>query len=191
MRHEFSKPVRREALKRSGGLCEAIGTVYGLEPGQRCNAPLSHGVEFDHYPVPATDKGSDTLDNCVAVCRTCHRRKTSTYDVPMQIAAVQQRTADTYKRKFGDVDSQKDLSPVNHVASGKGIPPFLILHVADHPETKSQSQGLAKALVEAGVSAKAYPAEGKNHNSINNDLGVPDDQPSKALFEFLNGLLKP
>lgn len=83
-RQEFSKPTKREALKRSGGLCEAIGTVYGLTPGQRCNAPLSHGVEFDHYPVPATDPGSDTLDNCVACCKTCHRHKTSTYDVPMQ-----------------------------------------------------------------------------------------------------------
>lgn len=84
MRHEFTKAIKRDALKRSGGLCEAVGAVYGLEPGQRCNAPLSHGVEFDHWPIPATDKGSDTLDNCVSCCRTCHRFKTSHYDVPMQ-----------------------------------------------------------------------------------------------------------
>lgn len=83
-RHEFSKPTKREALRRSGGLCEAIGVVYGLRVGQRCNAPLSHGVEFDHYPAPATDPGSDTLDNCVACCKVCHRHKTSSYDVPMQ-----------------------------------------------------------------------------------------------------------
>jgi hypothetical protein len=84
MRHEFSKPTKRESLKRSGGLCEAIGTVYGLDPGQRCNSPLSHGVEFDHYPIAATERDSDGLENCVAVCRTCHRHKTSTFDVPMQ-----------------------------------------------------------------------------------------------------------
>lgn len=83
-RYEFSKQVRREALQRSGKLCEAIGPVYGLPPGQRCNAPLDNGVEFDHYPAPATDKGSDTLENCVATCKTCHRFKTSSYDVPMQ-----------------------------------------------------------------------------------------------------------
>lgn len=35
MRYEFPKPVKRDALKRSGGLCEATGEVYGLEPGQR------------------------------------------------------------------------------------------------------------------------------------------------------------
>jgi hypothetical protein len=83
-RSEFSKPTKREALKRSGGFCEAIGTVYGLEPGQRCNAPLSHGVEFDHYPVPATERDSDGLENCVACCRTCHSHKTRTFDVPIQ-----------------------------------------------------------------------------------------------------------
>ena len=84
MRHEFTKPTKREALKRSGGFCEAIGMVYGLEPGQRCNAPLSHGVEFDHYPIPATERDSDGLENCVAVCTTCHKHKTRTFDVPIQ-----------------------------------------------------------------------------------------------------------
>lgn len=83
-RYEFSKQTKRDALRRSEGLCEAVGAVYGLEPGQRCNAPLSHGVEFDHYPAPATDLGSNTLENCVACCLTCHRFKTGTYDVPMQ-----------------------------------------------------------------------------------------------------------
>lgn len=83
-RYEFSKQVKREALARSGGRCEGIGEVYGLPPGQRCNAPLSHGVEFDHYPVPATEIASDTLDNCMAVCRTCHGRKTRTFDIPIQ-----------------------------------------------------------------------------------------------------------
>lgn len=83
-RHEFSKPTKREALKRSEGRCEAIGAVYGLPPGQRCNAPLSHGVEFDHYPVPATDRDSDGLENCVAACKVCHGFKTRSYDIPMQ-----------------------------------------------------------------------------------------------------------
>lgn len=95
MRHEFSKPTKREALKRSGGLCEAIGEVYGLKPGERCNAPLSHGVEFDHYPVPATDRDSDGLENCVAACKTCHGFKTRSYDIPMQ--AKGKRVSDKHR----------------------------------------------------------------------------------------------
>ena len=84
MRHEFSTKVKRLALQRSTGYCEAVGNVYGLEPGQRCNAPLSYGVEFDHYPIQATEEGSNGLENCVAVCKTCHKHKTRTFDIPTQ-----------------------------------------------------------------------------------------------------------
>lgn len=83
-RYEFTKKTKREALQRSGGKCEAIGEVYGLEPEQRCNAFLSYGVEFDHYPIPAGVKDSNDLENCVAVCSVCHKFKTRTYDIPMQ-----------------------------------------------------------------------------------------------------------
>ncbi len=83
-RYEFSKSVKRAALRRSGGLCEAVGKVYGLAPKLRCNWTLAQGVEFDHYPMPATDPGSDSLENCMAVCPSCHRHKTRTFDVPAQ-----------------------------------------------------------------------------------------------------------
>ena len=108
-----------------------------------------------------------------------------TYDVPMQIGTVSERTAGVYRKKFGDEASQKDLSPVTHVAKDKGIPPFLILHVADHPETRGQSQRLARALTEAGISATAFPAEGKDHGTINSGLGMPGDEPTKVVFGFL------
>jgi len=84
-RYEFSKQVMREALARSGGRCEAVGIAYGLERGQRCNAVFKGGVkEFDHYPLPATMEGSDTLENCVVCCPTCHKHKTRTLDIPVQ-----------------------------------------------------------------------------------------------------------
>jgi 5-methylcytosine-specific restriction protein A len=84
-RHNFSQAVKKAAKARSGGYCEASGSVYGLEPGQRCNAPLAgKRVEIDHYPIPATDEGSDVLENAVACCTDCHGFKTSTYDIPMQ-----------------------------------------------------------------------------------------------------------
>jgi acetyl esterase/lipase len=163
---------------------------YGGDPnkflvmGHSAGAQLAALVCTDERYLKAQGLSLSIVKGCVPV-------DGDTYDVPMQIATVEQRRADSYKRKFGDAESQKDLSPVTHVATGKGIPPFLILHVADHPETKAQSQRLAKALTESGVSAKAYPAEGKNHGSINADLGVPDDKPTKELFEFVDGVLKP
>jgi 5-methylcytosine-specific restriction enzyme A len=87
-RYEFKTPVRRAALLRSGGRCEAVGKVYGLEPGQRCNAVFKgRAKEFDHYPAPATEEGSDTLDNCVVCCPKCHSHKTRTFDIPGQAEA--------------------------------------------------------------------------------------------------------
>ncbi len=83
-RHEFTKKTKREALLRSGGKCEAIGEVYGLSAAERCYSFLSYGVEFDHYPEPAGVKGSNALDNCMSVCKLCHRHKTRTFDIPMQ-----------------------------------------------------------------------------------------------------------
>jgi hypothetical protein len=94
-RAEFSKETRRAALKRSGGLCEATGKVYGLEPGQRCNAKLMYGVEFDHYPIRAADGGSADLSNCVAVCKKCHKWKTRTFDIPL--AAKGKRVRDRHR----------------------------------------------------------------------------------------------
>lgn len=90
-RREFTKATKREALKRSGGLCEAVGEWYGLREGQRCNAPLSYGVEFDHIDLDANSK-DNSLGNCAAVCIDCHRVKTFGHDIP--VAAKTRRQQD-------------------------------------------------------------------------------------------------
>lgn len=88
-RAEFSKPTRREALKRSGGRCEATGSRYGLPSGARCNADLAYGVEFDHC-IPDGLSGDASLEQCVCTCPKCHRWKTSNVDVP-QIAKMKRQ----------------------------------------------------------------------------------------------------
>src|ERR1700682_6102526 len=163
---------------------------YGGDPhtmfvmGHSAGAQLAALVCTDDGYLKVEKLSLSNIKGCVPV-------DGDTYDVPLQIQTVEQKRADRYKEKFGDADSQKDLSLVTHVAKDKNIPPVLILHVADHPETKLQSQRLAKALQEAGVSAKAYPAEGKTHETINADLGLPDDKPTEAMFDFMEGLLRP
>lgn len=89
-RNEFSKPVKRQALKRSEGKCEGLGTWYGLEEGQRCNAPLSKGVQFDHVDLDANSK-DNSLDNCAAVCIPCHEHKTRTRDIPLAAKTLRQQ----------------------------------------------------------------------------------------------------
>ena len=75
MRQEFPKPVKREALRRSGFECEAVGPMYGWPQGKKCSASLTHGVHFDHVN-PDGNGGKPTLENCAAVCPACHGYKT-------------------------------------------------------------------------------------------------------------------
>lgn len=125
----------------------------------------------------------------LAIIKGCVPVDTAVYDIGQEIADVPARAADL-KVLFGDAESQKNLSPVMHVAKDKNIPPFLLLHVANRPDSKAQSQLLAKVLQQAGIAATVVPGEGKTHGTINSELGLPDDKPTKALFEFVNGELK-
>jgi hypothetical protein len=89
-RAEFKKPVKRLALKRSGGLCEAVGELYGLPAGQRCNAPLAYGVEFDHVILEANSH-DNSLENCAATCKRCNQWKANKHDTPMAAKTVRQQ----------------------------------------------------------------------------------------------------
>jgi arylformamidase len=162
---------------------------YGGDPGRLFIMGHSAGAQLAAL-VCTDDRYWKAEGLSLAIVKGCVPVDGDTYDVPLQIATVEQKRADIYRQKFGDEKSQRDLSPVTHAAAGKGIPPFLILHVADHPETKLQSQRLVAALEKVGVSAKAYPAEGKNHTTINAELGIAGDKPTLALYEFLDQRLK-
>ena len=82
----------------------------------------------------------------------------------------------------------KAASPVYNVASGKDIPPFLIIYVSYRADTKSQSEELAKALNKAGVTADVKPAVNKSHETLNKELGLPGDAPTQQVYAFLSGL---
>ena len=79
----------------------------------------------------------------------------SVYDIPRRLKEAGSVPPATFKAVFGEAEeAHRALSPVAHVAAGKGIPPFLILHVASRAETKVQSHGFAdklKAAVEANT----------------------------------------
>jgi 5-methylcytosine-specific restriction endonuclease McrA len=85
-RREFPKSVRQAALLRSDQRCEAVGERYGFEPGQRCDAPLAYGVQFDHE-LPDWYGGEPTLENCRAICVRCHKHATHRVDAPAMAKA--------------------------------------------------------------------------------------------------------
>ena len=122
-----------------------------------------------------------------------------TYDVPAIIETAETRwrvhgltpAKFGHREKFGnDPPKHKDFSAVTHVAKGKDIPPFLILHVAGHPDVTAQAQRLGNVLKENGIPVTVFGARETTHSKINADLGLPDDPATKALFDFLDKALK-
>jgi len=121
-----------------------------------------------------------------------------TYDVPAIIMTVEiRRTVHGlplpefgHRVKFGnDPEKHLDLSAVTHVSKDKGIPPFLILHVAGHPDVTAQALRLGAVLKKAGVPASVFGARETTHNQLNANLGLADDPATKELFEFLGPLM--
>jgi len=135
----------------------------------------------------------------LAITKGCVPVDGDTYDVPaiIETAETRRRVHGLPQAKFGhrekfgnDPAKHRDFSAVTHVARDKGIPPFLVLYVADHPDTSAQAQRLGNVLKDAGVSATLFGAKETTHSKINADLGLPDDLATKALLEFLGKALK-
>ena len=87
----------------------------------------------------------------LAITKGCVPVDGDTYDVPaiIETAETRRRVHGLPQAKFGhrekfgnDPAKHRDFSAVTHVARDKGIPPFLILYVADHPDTSAQAQRL-------------------------------------------------
>lgn len=106
-RSEFTRKTRQEALKRSEMLCEAVGIRYGLDAGKRCNAPLGYGVDFDHV-IADSHGGDNSLDNCAAICKQCHKHKTAKYDTPVaaKLKRIEAKHNGTWVRSKAKIPSR-------------------------------------------------------------------------------------
>src|SRR5262245_27875643 len=160
--------------------------------GHSAGAQLAALVCTDDRYLKAEGLSLANIKGCVPV-------DGDTFDVPaiIETAETRRRAHGLPQAKFGhrekfgnDPAKHRDFSAVTHVARDKGIPPFLILHVAEHPDTSAQAQRLGNVLRGAGVPATAFGARETTHGKINADLGLPDDPSTKALFEFLDKALK-
>lgn len=130
--------------------------------------------------------------------RGCVPVDADTFDIPAIIEVAETRARahrlplPTYghRQKFGDDPARhRDFSAVTHVGRGKGIPPFLILHIAGHPDTGAQARRLAAVLEAAGISAKVVAGRETTHASINDNIGSPGDPVTEELFAFVAAAL--
>ena len=134
-----------------------------------------------------------------AVIKGCVPVDGDTYDVPAIIETAETRrrvhgqppAKYGHREKFGnDPEKHRNFSAVTHVAKGKGIAPFLILHVGDHPDTSAQAFRLGAVLKDAGVPVKVFGAKETNHNRLNDNLGVEGDPSTKELYDFVSRALQ-
>lgn len=152
--------------------------------GHSAGAHLAALVCTDDRYLQAEGLSLSIIKGCVPV-------DTAAYDIPQRFAQSDAAKASAGRDIFGEGEaSHRELSPITYVGKVKSIPAFLVLHVADRPDSKAQSEQFAKALQKAGVSAAVVPAGGKTHGTINSELGLPDDKPTKALFEFVGRQLQ-
>ena len=135
----------------------------------------------------------------LSIIKGCVPVDGDTYDVPAIIETAETRrrvhgqpqAKFGHREKFGNTpEKHRDFSAVTHVAKGKNIPPFLILHVADHPDNAAQAQRFGAVLKESGIPVTVFGAKETNHTKINENLGQPEDPSTKALFDFVGEALK-
>jgi acetyl esterase/lipase len=187
----------RDVAKAAGWVNKHIAEFGGdpkrvLVGGHSAGAQLAAILCTDDRYLKAEGVTFDTLIGSVPV-------DGDTYDVPAIIETAETRVRvhgfppiqNGHRAKFGGThEKHVDFSAVTHVAKGKGIPPFLILHVAAHPDTSAQARRLGNVLKDADVPATVFGAKDTNHSKLNDDLGLPDDPATKALAEFVAEALK-
>jgi acetyl esterase/lipase len=187
--------IVRDVAKSVGWVHANIGR-YGGDPGRIFLMGHSAGAQLaallctDSRYIEAERVPRASIKGCVPV-------DGDTYDVPLQVATSTARRKSLkqpalkmgYPEKFGSLERQREFSAVNRVAPNRGIPPFLLLHVADHVEVTTQAYRLWAALDMAGVPARLFGAEGTDHVKLDRDLGLAGDPATRALFEFTDHVL--
>ena len=122
-----------------------------------------------------------------------------TFDIPAIIEMAETRARvhhlpmPTYghRQKFGDDPAKhRDFSAVTHVAPGKGIPPFLILHIAGNPDTTAQARRMAERARGGRISVKVVAGRETTHEGLNDNIGAANDPVTKELFAFVADALK-
>lgn len=171
---------------------------YGGDPqrllvmGHSAGAQLAALISTDDRYLKAEGLSLSIIKGCVPV-------DGDTYDIPAIImtAEVRRRIHNLPQAKFGhrekfgnDPEKHIDFSAVTHVAKGKSIPPFLLIHVGEHPDTTAQATRLATALKDAEISVRQFGGRDTTHSRINDNIGTPDDPTTKVLLEFVDAALQ-
>jgi arylformamidase len=164
-----------------------------LVAGHSSGAQLAALLCTDDRYLKAVGVPFSSLIGCIPV-------DGDTYDIPaiIETAETRRRVHHEPQAKFGhrekfgnDPALHLDFSAVTHVAKDKGIPPFLIIHVADHPDNSAQARRLATVLKAAEIPVTTFAGKETNHTKINALIGTSGDATTQVITEFLAKNIKP
>jgi acetyl esterase/lipase len=187
----------RDVAKAFGWMHKHIAEHGGdpkrvLVGGHSSGAQLATLICTDDRYLKAEGVSFSSLIGCVPV-------DGDTYDIPaiIETAETRRRVHHEPQAKFGhrekfgnDPAKHVDFSAVTHVTKSKGIPPFLIVHVADHPDNSAQARRLAAVLKSAEIPVTVFGGKETNHTKINALIGTEGDATTKALEEFVTRVQK-
>jgi arylformamidase len=173
--HDIAAAIRwvRDHIAADGGKPDTLFIA-----GHSAGAQLAALICTDESYLSAAGVPLTAIRGCVPI-------DGDSYLPALQIDTSYPRLADAYRVKFPDA-AQRKLSSVLHVAAGKNIPPFLLIHVTDFPETGTAVQAhiLAQVLGKSHIPATLVGAHGKTHLTLDADLGLAGDPATTAMFEF-------
>ena len=184
--------ITRDVARALGWVHKNIAT-YGGDPARLLVMGHSSGGQLAAL-MCTDDRFAKAGGFSLTMIKGCVPVDADTFDIPAIIEVAETRARvhhlppPTYghRQKFGnDPAKHREFSAVTHVARDKGIPPFLILHVAGHPDTGAQAQRMAAVLDTAGISVKVVGGRETTHARINDDIGVANDAVTKELFAFV------
>jgi arylformamidase len=189
--------IVRDVAKALGWMYRNIAADGGdpqrvLVMGHSAGAQLAALICTDKRYLEAEGVPFSILKGCVPV-------DGDTYDVPAMIETAETRrrlhgqppAKYGHREKFGnDPAKHRAFSAVTHVAPGKGIPPFLVLHLAEHPDVSAQAFRLGAVLRQAEIPVKVFGARDTTHTRINANLGMDGDPSTREVDEFIARVLK-
>jgi acetyl esterase/lipase len=149
---------------------------------------IGHSAGAHHVAILATHerflaKAGVALSDLASVIEL----DTQALDVPRM---MRDGANDVYRQAFGeDAAVWSQVSPLEHIAPGKGIPPFMLVVAGGNRPKQEQATVFQRALRAIDVRCEFVEAPQHNHGSLNQAIGVASDTVTQALQRFLDAVI--
>jgi acetyl esterase/lipase/Ca2+-binding EF-hand superfamily protein len=178
---QFKHPSQVQDIAKAVAWIQDNISRYGGNPnriylmGHSSGAHLAALVATDQRHLQAAGKNLQTIKGVILL-------DGAGYDIPRLMQDHNQ--PDIYLKAFSnDQKVWEDASPVSHIRTGKGIPPFLVFYTP-RPRAQSMAENLQASLQRAGVEVRTKMVN-KSHRQINAEVGQSSDQVTSAIMDFI------